>query len=202
MDFCHTGALFGKLRAGFLEIAGWLNPLVLSGPSLFIWAGLMTMTLILYLGFMFLSVFDAGVSCPSCPEEPCFLSALGVLLLGGPYWTGKVFSILGISIMIYSAVYLNIKRKLGLVTTGPYRFVRKSQYFGAILYTINLTSRSYREVLGDVGWLSLAGTLLVWFAALLVTSCWRWWKRPAWREDSLMNSQHTSFIQGSSFLSW
>jgi hypothetical protein len=44
--------------------------------------------------------------------------------------------------------------------------VRNPQCLGAILFIINLTSRSYREVLGDVGWLGPTGTLLVWFGAL------------------------------------
>ena len=32
-----------KLRSTFFGIAGWLIPLVASAPSLFIWAGLMTL---------------------------------------------------------------------------------------------------------------------------------------------------------------
>jgi protein-S-isoprenylcysteine O-methyltransferase Ste14 len=68
--------------------------------------------------------------------------------------------------MIYTTVYLSIKRKKGLVTSGPYHLARNPQYLGAILFTINLTSRSYREVLGDVGWLGPGGTLLVWLGTL------------------------------------
>ncbi len=160
-------SLTERLSAIFLEIAGWLIPLIVSGPSLFIWAGLMTMPLIVYLAMMFLSLFNPNIASKAVPDEPYIVTALTVLLFGGPYWPDKVISILSILIMVYATVYLNIKRKTGLVTSGPYRIVRNPQYLGAILFTINLTSRSYREVLGDVGWLGPRGTLLVWLGTLV-----------------------------------
>ena len=156
-----------KARSAFLAVAGWLIPLVVSAPSLFIWTGLMTMPLIVYLVIMFLSLFVPGIRYHGQePSVPYILSALDVLLLGGPHWPDKVISILGIAIMVYATVYLNLKRKHGLVTSGPYRWVRNPQYLGALLFTSNLTSRSYREVLGDVGWLGPAGTLLIWLGTL------------------------------------
>jgi protein-S-isoprenylcysteine O-methyltransferase Ste14 len=156
-----------KLQSALLGVAGWLIPLIVSAPSLYIWAGLMTMPLVVYLVIMFLSLFVPGIRYHGQePSVPYILSALDVLLLGGPHWPDKAISILGILIMAYATVYLNLKRKRGLVTSGPYRWVRNPQYFGALLFTSNLTSRSYREVLGDVGWLGPTGTFLVWLGTL------------------------------------
>jgi protein-S-isoprenylcysteine O-methyltransferase Ste14 len=161
-------SLVERLRSVFFDVAGWLIPLIASGPSLFIWAGLMTMPLIVYLVLMFLSLFNPAIRFHGqAPSVPYFLTALDVMLLGGPHLPDKVMSILGIFIMVYATVYLRIKREKGLVTSGPYRWVRNPQYFGATLFIINMTSRSYREVLGDVGWLGPRGTLLVWIGTLL-----------------------------------
>jgi protein-S-isoprenylcysteine O-methyltransferase Ste14 len=156
-----------KLKCVFLDVAGWLIPLIASAPSLFIWAGLMTMPLIVYLAIMFISLINPAIQFHGQePSIPYFVTGVEVMLLGGPHWPDKVISILGLVLMVYSTVHLRIKRKHGLVTSGPYRWVRNPQYLGAILFIISLTSRSYREVLGDVGWLGPGGTLLVWFATV------------------------------------
>jgi len=112
-------SLAEKLRSVFFEIAGWLIPLIVSGPSLFIWAGLMTMPLIVYLVIMFLSLFNPAIQFHGqAPSGHYFLVALDVMLLGGQHLPDKVMSILGIAIIVYATVHLNIKRKGGLVTSG------------------------------------------------------------------------------------
>jgi protein-S-isoprenylcysteine O-methyltransferase Ste14 len=159
----------------------------------------MTMPLIVYLVIMCLSLFVPGIRYHGQePSVPYILSALDVLLLGGPHWPDKAVSIAGILTMVYATVYLHLERKHGLVTSGPYRWVRNPQYFGALLFTTNLTSRSYREVLADVGWLGPTGTLLVWFGTLVA------YLLLAWIEElhlsRLFGQAHTEYRSKTAFL--
>jgi len=81
----------------------------------------------------------------------------------------KAFLVIGFIILVYSIAYLELKKKKGLVTSGPYRLVRHPQYFGIVLSTIGLTSWSVwilTHTFG-VGFLSPSQTISVWFIELL-----------------------------------
>ncbi|MFX1518344.1 MAG: methyltransferase family protein [Promethearchaeota archaeon] len=137
-----------RLKPGVLKIAGYLIPFVQSMPSLGVWIPLMTVPFISYLFFFFTALPD---------------SLLGSFLNFG-FW----LFIIGLLPFAYSMVYLNIKKKEGLVTTGPYRLVRHPQYLILILLTMILTVWSYwllTHTFG-IGFFSAPVTIVVWFAEL------------------------------------
>jgi len=80
----------------------------------------------------------------------------------------KTFITIGLLILVYSVVYLKVKRKEGLVTSGPYQLVRHPQYLGMILSTLGFTSWSVwilNNTFG-IGFLSPSQTIGVWFIEL------------------------------------
>jgi len=80
----------------------------------------------------------------------------------------RAFIIVGLFLLVYSVAYLKIKRKVGMVTSGPYRLIRHPQYLGMILATLGLTSWSV-WILNNTfgrGFLSPSQTIGVWFIEL------------------------------------
>jgi protein-S-isoprenylcysteine O-methyltransferase Ste14 len=80
----------------------------------------------------------------------------------------RVFIVVGLLLVVCSAVYLRMKRKVGLVTSGPYRLTRHPQYLGLILATLGLNSLSIwilRNTFGR-GFLNPSQTAGVWFTEL------------------------------------
>lgn len=141
-----------RIRSVFLKFAGYLVPLVQSLPA---WTSLMTLPFAGYLILVFRNL----------PAN--FPRALFDLFTPFPILE-KVFVIIGLFILVYSTAYLIIKRKGGLVTSGPYQLVRHPQYFGMILLTLGLTSWSVwilNNTFG-IGFLSPSQTIGVWFIEL------------------------------------
>lgn len=155
------------LRERFLDIAGWSMMAFQSVPALFIWGGLMTLPFLMYLVLMFFSVTGTEVPLITERNNFYFFEALDIFFFGGNRIPEIIVSITGLFIMLYSVIYLRIRKPEGMVTHGPYHLVRHPQYLGVIVFTANLTSRSFRETLGDVGWIGPELTFLIWFCTLV-----------------------------------
>ena len=143
------------MRSGFLRFAGYLVPLVQSLPPLGVWTGLMTLPFATYLIMMFTNL---QVNLTSALSE--FFAPFLIL--------EKTFVTIGLLTLVYSVAYLRVKKKEGLVTSGPYRLVRHPQYLGMILSTLGFTSWSVwilNNTFG-IGFLSPSQTIGVWFIEL------------------------------------
>lgn len=82
----------------------------------------------------------------------------------------KALIVTGLLLFVYSVVYQRVKKKEGLVTSGPYRVVRHPQYLGVILLTLGFTSWSV-WILNNffgLGFLNSTQTIGVWFIELFV----------------------------------
>jgi len=147
-----------RMRSVFLRFAGYLVLLVQSLPSLGVWTGLMTLP---FAGYLIMMFTNLPVS---------LISALSSLFVPLPFLIPeRAFVIIGLFLLVYSAAYLRIKKKEGLVTSGPYRLVRHPQYLGMILSTLGFTSWSV-WVLNNtfgIGFLNSSQTIGVWFIEVL-----------------------------------
>lgn len=148
-----------RIRSGVLRFAGYSIPLLQSLPPLGVWTGLMTLPFASYLIVIFTNL---PVNLPTA------LSDLSGWLTSAFLVPEKVSVIIGLSILVYSVVYLKLKRKDGLVTSGPYRLIRHPQYLGMILSSLGLTSWSVwilNNTFG-IGFLDPSQTIAVWFIEL------------------------------------
>jgi protein-S-isoprenylcysteine O-methyltransferase Ste14 len=149
-----------KVKAGLLNVSGYLVLLLQQIPPLGVYPALMTLPVFLYL-LVLASQFPWSI--PNAIIEGIQMSIL-------MYPLETIVAVAGLVLVIYSIVYLYTHRKEGLVTTGPYRFIRHPQYAGFILLTLGLTSLSYnllRNTFG-MGWLTPEATLALWFVQLAI----------------------------------
>ncbi len=147
-----------RIRAGFLKVSGYLVPLIVQIPPMGVYPALMTLPLVLYLALL-------GQQLPASLHL-----AVVDFIQSGSFFSPVAlgFVVAGLALAVFSVVYLLWHRKEGLVTSGPYRFIRHPQYTGFLLLTLGLTAMSYSLLKSTygVGWLTPEGTLMVWFVEL------------------------------------
>ncbi|MFX0171844.1 MAG: methyltransferase family protein [Candidatus Hodarchaeota archaeon] len=149
--------ILGRVQAIIFGITGYLILLIQQIPGIWIWAPLMAAPVVLLLSAL-------------ASNLPTSITEAYVSLFNfNDVFFGKVLIILSIVIIIYSVVYLAANKKQGLVTTGPYRFIRHPQYLGFLLLTIGFTGWSYFYITSYFGtsWLSAEETVVLWYLELL-----------------------------------
>lgn len=153
-------SLLQKIKTGLLNVSGYLVLLLQQIPPLGVYPALMTLPVFLYL-VVLASQFPWSI--PNAIIEGIQMSVLMFPL-------ETIVAIVGLVLVIYSLIYLYTHRKEGLVTTGPYRFIRHPQYAGFILLTLGLTSLSYNllKTTFGMGWLTPEATLALWFGQLAI----------------------------------
>jgi protein-S-isoprenylcysteine O-methyltransferase Ste14 len=142
-----------KIKPGLLKIAGYLVFLIQSVP---VWTGIMTLPFAVHLLMIFSNL---KVNLPILISE--FTSPFLI--------PEKFLIIIGLLLIIYSAIHLQLSKHKGLVTSGPYQLVRHPQYLGMIITTLGFTSWSIwwlKNTFG-VGFLDPSQTIALWFIELL-----------------------------------
>ncbi len=147
-----------KIVSILTGISGYLILLLQQLPGIWIWVPLMAAPVFLFLGALFVNI-PARIT-----------DIFQGLLSTDEIVLGKYVIILGLILTIFSIIYLGIKKRRGLVTSGLYRFIRHPQYTGFILLTIGFTGWSYYYITHTFGmsWISAELTIGLWYIEMIL----------------------------------
>jgi len=149
MESVEPDSIVDRIKLKITTAIGYLLPLVVSIPAMGVWGIGMTVPFAVYLLMMMSNL----------TENPPVPSYFG--------WT-TIVQIVAILFLIWSVVYLRKEKTKGLVTSGPYRFVRHPQYLSLIILTATMTYKSVWILLhtDGFGWLSVDETKMIWLIML------------------------------------
>ena len=141
-----------RIKLGLLKVAGYLVFLVQSVP---VWTGLMTLPFAVYL---FTVLSNLSVNLPVALTN--FFSPFQI--------PENICVVTGLAIIIYSVIHLQMIKREGLVTSGPYSLVRHPQYLGMIITTLGFSSWSIWWLTNTfgIGFLNPSQTIGLWFIEL------------------------------------
>ncbi len=149
MKLVELDSILERIKQKNATRIGYVLPLFISIPPKMAWGGLMTVPFFVYLVLMMFNLI----------ENPPFPSYFG--------WT-TIIQIVAILFLIWSVVYLRKEKTKGLVTSGPYRFVRHPQYLSVIILSTFMTTHSVWLLMysNGSGWLTLDLTKILWLLML------------------------------------
>lgn len=147
-----------RIKSMIIGISGYLILLLQQLPGIWVWIPLMAAPVFLLLGVLFANI-PARIT-----DIFQNLFTINEVILG------KFVIILGLTLTIYSIIFLGINKRRGLVRSGPYRFIRHPQYTGFILLTIGFTGWSYYYIKNTFGisWISAEQTIGLWYIEMIL----------------------------------